>query len=101
MIRTTPIYVTWISAGNILPGFFFEAKESHESLLGVDGRREVLEHRGAGRREKEKGIDNPQAIPSRKIKKRWTKGKQSANEKYAGYDGRIRWKGWPTRTTLV
>ena len=53
----------------------------------------------AGRREKEKGIDNPQAIPSRKIKKRWTKGKQSANEKYAGYDGRIRWKGWPMRTT--
>ena len=44
MIRTTPIYVTWISAGNILPGFFFEAKESHESLLGVDGRRKVLEH---------------------------------------------------------
>ena len=43
MIRTTPIYVTWISAGNILPGFFFEAKESHESLLGVDGRRKVLE----------------------------------------------------------
>jgi len=44
LIRTTPIYVTWISAGNILPGFFFEAKESHESLLGVDGRRKVLEH---------------------------------------------------------
>ena len=52
----------------------------------------------AGRREKEKGIDNPQAIPSRKIKKRWTKGKQSTSEKYAGYGGRIRWKGWPTRT---
>ena len=81
MIRTTPIYVTWISAGNILPGFFFEAKESHESLLGVDGRRKVLEHgvaaiaRDGCRQERERERDRqPPSDPFSKNKETMDEG---------------------------
>ena len=89
MIRPTPIYVTWISAGNNLPGFcaWSRRKNRMKAFWGLMMVGRIFWSIELPAGEKEKGIDNPQAIPSRKInKKRWTKDKQQQREMR-----RIRW----------